>query len=281
MGRDHFRQAQKRRYQFRSYRNPHLDDRRPIRWKLLGLIAGAGVCFFGLMIFLFSHPLFRIERVEIRGIEYIPRGDLEATVTSYAHESALVLFTRRNRFLFSAESLSQKLENAFALSSISVTLQEGTVLVELTERTSNLFWKSQGRLFVVDLEGIVVREMTDPEDTVLVQPNFKELPIFIDKNNVEPAVGSPVLTLEEINQAFTFLTLLESGGIPYTYVEIDRLAGKWARLVTQAGYSILFDLTGDIQMQFRNLIAVLQDQVTDPTGLEYIDLRFGDKVYFK
>ena len=51
--------------------------------------------------------------------------------------------------------------------------------------------------------------------------------------------------------------------------------------MTQVGYSILFDLTGNIDEQFRNLMVVLQEQVEDPTRLEYIDLRFGDKVYFK
>lgn len=281
MHRDYFQQTQKRRYQSRNYRNPHLDHKKPIRWKLVGAFGGGLVVVLGLMTFLFAHPLFGIERVEITGREYIQRAELESLIASYTRESALLVFTRRNRFLFSDDVLAQRLQKTFALSSISVTLQEGMILIDLEERTSNLFWKTQDRLFVVDLEGIVVREITDPEDSILKQPNLKELPIFVDANAVSVSVGSPVLTPEEIENAFQFFTSLKTAGIAYTYIELDRLAGKWVRLVTQTGYSILFDLTGDMNEQFHNLTVVLQEQVEDPTTLEYIDLRFGDKVYYK
>lgn len=281
MHRDYFRQAQKRRYQSRNYRNPHLDHKKPARWRLIGASAGGLVVILGLMTFLFAHPLFRIDRIEITGVEYIPRTELESLVASYTNESALLVFTRRNSFLFSDDVLARRLEETFALSSISVTLQEGTILIDLKERTSNLFWKTQDRLFVVDLEGIVVREITDPEDSMLKQPNLEELPVFVDANDVDVRVGSSVLTPEEIENAFKFFTSLEGAGIAYTSLEIDRLAGKWVQLVTQTGYRILFDPTGDIDEQFHNLAAVLQEQVEDPAGLEYIDLRFGDKVYFK
>ncbi|MEK7620120.1 MAG: hypothetical protein AAB413_02700 [Patescibacteria group bacterium] len=279
--RDYFKQAQKRRYQSRSYRNPHLDGHKPVAWKRIGVAVGVVSLLLVTTAFFFGHDWFEIQHVEVRGVEYIPTQELESAITVYADESALLFFHRSNRFLFSSDVLAQALEDQFALSSVSIGLREGTIFVELEERTSNLFWKTQDRLFVVDLEGIVVREITDPEDSMLQQPNLKKLPIFVDANDVEVHVGSPVLTPEEIESAFHFFTSLETAGIAYTYIELDRLAGKWVQLMTQVGYSILFDLTGNIDEQFRNLMVVLQEQVEDPTRLEYIDLRFGDKVYFK
>ena len=177
--------------------------------------------------------------------------------------------------------MSSVIEKQFALASISVGLQEGNLFITLEERTSNLFWKTQDRLYVVDLEGIIVREVQNDEDAILKQPNLKKLPIFIDKNNVAVDVGSFVLVPEEVENAFRFLDDLTASGIAYQYIELDRLAGKWVRLVTEQGYSILLDLTGDVEEQFKNLTIVLQEQVADPSTLEYIDLRFGDKVYVK
>lgn len=279
--RDYFKQAQKRRYQSRSYRNPHLDGRKPVPWKLIGAVLGIVVVLSGATAFFFGHGWFAVQRVEVRGVEYIPAHELESTITAYTAQPALLFFRRSNRFLFSSEALSLALEDQFALSSVSIGLREGTIFVELKERTSNLFWKTQNRLFVVDLEGVVVREITDPEDSMLKQPNLKELPVFVDANDVSVTIGSPVLTSQEIENAFYFFTSLEDAGIAYTYIELDRLAGKWVQLMTQTGYSILFDLTGNIDEQLHNLTVVLQEQVEDPTRLEYIDLRFGDKVYFK
>ena len=278
--RDHFRQAQKRRYQSRNYRNPHLDGRKPFPWKFVVVALGILVIVLGTIVSVFAHPAFRIRRVEVLGIEYIQPAVLETVVAGYLDERALLFFKRSNRFLFSGSNLSRMLEEQFALAHILVGLQEGTVYVQLEERTSNLFWKTQGRLYVVDLEGVVVREVQDEQDTILQQPNLKELPIFIDTNDVAVDVASLVLTPEEVKSAFTFFEHLTQAGIAYTHIELDRVAGKWVKLVTQQGYSILFDLTGDIDEQYKNLTVVLQE-VADTSTLEYIDLRFGDKVYYR
>ncbi|MBI4435185.1 hypothetical protein HY630_00795 [Candidatus Uhrbacteria bacterium] len=229
---------------------------------------------------MFTHPAFRIQTVVITGVEYLDIATLESTVSGALQDRALLFFTQTNRFLFSPDKLSALLQNQFALASVTVGLREGTLFIQLEERTSQLFWRTQNRLYVVDLEGVVVREVKDEQDSILLQPNLKELPIFIDANNVSVEVGSIVLTPNEVESAFRFLEQLTQGGVVYAYVEIDRLAGKWVKLVTEPGYSILFDLTGDIDAQYRNLIVVLQE-ITDTSALEYIDLRFGDKVYYK
>lgn len=279
--RDYFKQAQKRWYRCRNYRNPHLDCRKPVKWKLIGAILGVVVVLLGIITFFFGHERFEIQYVEIRGVEYIPAHELESTISAYTNESVLFLLHKSNRFLFSSDTLTQILKDQFAFSSVSIGLREGTIFIDLKERSSNLFWKTQNRLFVVDMAGVVVREITDPEDSILKQPNLKELPVFVDTNDMAVSVGSPVLTPEEIENAFIFFTSLESAGIAYFNIELDRLAGKWVKLITQMGYGILFDLSGNIDDQFRNLMLVLREQIDDPARLEYIDLRFGDKVYFK
>ena len=50
---------------------------------------------------------------------------------------------------------------------------------------------------------------------------------------------------------------------------------------TITGFGILFDVSGNIETQYRNLEIVLDDQQQNLDNLEYIDLRFGDRVYFK
>ncbi|MBI4257175.1 hypothetical protein HY626_03930 [Candidatus Uhrbacteria bacterium] len=279
--RDYFQQAQKRRYRARSYRNPHLDGRRPFPWKPVASVVGVLVLVVGILTGIFGHPVFRIDQIEILGVEYLDKVALESIISTHLQDSRLIFFNRSNRFLFSAEELSRLLTEQFALANATIGLQEGTLFVQLEERTSNLFWKTQEKLYVVDLEGVVVREVIDSDDSILQQANLSELPIFIDTNNVAVDVGSRVLTPEEIEQTFVFIEHLRSANIGYSYIEVDRLAGKWVNLMTEQGYSILFDLTGNIDEQFQHLSAVLQEQVEDVAALEYIDLRFGDKVYVK
>lgn len=230
----------------------------------------------GAAIFLLGHPWFDVTRVHVRGVEYIDHATLEQTVSEYMNARALLLFARSNRFLFSGPELAQQIGESFALASIDVGLREETLFITLEERTSNLFWKTSGRLYVVDLDGVVVREVGEDERNART-----DLPLFVDRNNVVVQTGSTVLASEEIDHAFVFLELLGGAGIFTTHVEIDRLAGKWVKVVTDTDYDILIDLSGDMDAQYRRLTAVLNDQVADPSSLEYIDLRFGDRVYFK
>ena len=133
---------------------------------------------------------------------------------------------------------------------------------------------------MVDLEGIVVRAITDEEHTTALQ-STKQLPLFIDLNNVPVDVGSQVLSALEIENALQFYTHLEEAEIKSIQTELDRLAGKWAKVQTEQGFDILIDLAGDIELQYSNLVTLLKDQIPNPSELDYIDLRFGDKVYYK
>ena len=212
--RDYFKQAQKRRYQSRSYRNPHLDGHKPVAWKRIGVAVGVVSLLLVTTAFFFGHDWFEIQHVEVRGVEYIPTQELESAITVYADESALLFFTGQTVFFFPLTFSLKRLRISLPSHRFPLDCREGTIFVELEERTSNLFWKTQDRLFVVDLEGIVVREITDPEDSMLQQPNLKKLPIFVDANDVEVHVGSPVLTPEEIESAFHFLRHLRPLGLP-------------------------------------------------------------------
>lgn len=280
--RDFFKKTQQTSYKHRPYRNPHLKDQpRLMNWKvILSLALFLGVCI-ALTIFFLVHPWFDIAYVEIRGIEHIDREQLEETILDSLHEKVLFIFDRSNRFLFSPTKLIEKMKQSFALASASVGLQGDRLFVSIEERTSNLIWKTQDKTYIVDLEGVVVREVASVSDVSELEAPFNILPIFIDKNNVPVTIGSRILTEDEILNVFLFLKLLKEKQMEYVYTEVDRLAGKWMRLVMVDGYGILFDASGDIEKQYRNLEVVLTNEIVDVSTIEYIDLRFGDKVYYK
>lgn len=50
---------------------------------------------------------------------------------------------------------------------------------------------------------------------------------------------------------------------------------------TEAGYAVLFDPALPIDSQADNLAVVLRERVPDPSRLQYVDVRFGDYVYYK
>lgn len=279
--RDYFRQTQRASYHSRNYRNPHLRGEKNISWKRVGIGIGGCILFVVITTLMLGHSVFQIQHIEITGRQTINRLVLEDSIRQYLDENAFFFFHRSNQFLFSSEQLASILEQAFALATVTIGIQERNVFIHLEERTSNLIWQTQNRLYVVDLEGIVVRAITDEESTTATPRSTKELPLFIDLNNVPVEIGSQVLSAMEIENAIQFYTHLEEAEMRSIQTELDRLAGKWAKVQTEQGFDILIDLAGDIDLQYRNLVTLLKDQIPNPSELNYIDLRFGDKVYYK
>lgn len=224
--------------------------------------------------FLLGHPVFAITRVVILGRVHTPQGELELAVESFMHTSRLLIFRQSNRFLFDVRALEQAVQEQFHLARVVARQQTGTVELTMEERTSNLLWETDGQTYVVDLQGLVVREAL-PQDRGLT------LPLFIDENDLAVTLGTQVMEPKEIENVFRFQKRIGEFGIDFTKTKVNRVAGKWMGIVTMEGYEIYLDASGDIDRQTSNLATLLGQQTVDRTTIEYIDLRFGDQVYYK
>lgn len=226
---------------------------------------------------LWAHPMFQIRNVRIAGIQYTDRDAFSKTIRTYLEEPVFLFFKRQNRFLFNQETLRTRLHESFAFRDLQIQQQGTHVRIQAVERTSQLLWKTGERWFLVDLEGVVIREIAQDEREHLVSI----LPLFVDRNDVQIGVGDHVLTSEETEAVFRFHEHLKTQGIEFVQTEFDRLSGKWVGILTSINYRILFDPSADVDIQAGRLDVLLREKIPDPKLLQYIDLRFGDHVYFK
>jgi hypothetical protein len=294
--RNHFRQRQQRRYKRGAYRNPFLQKTQKLKLSGAKKIVLPILIVFGsfiLLFLLFSHDVFNYHRVEILGTEYIDKMALETLISDYASERSLLFFKQQNQFLFKETVLTEQLLETFALANVELSTREDVIYIQLTERTSNLIWISNAAAYVSDLNGVISRELdletlslafetTDVTSLPKKLQQIRELPRLYDLNNVPVTLGSQVLKEIEAENILRLHDGLDDLGISFERTEIDRLAGKWMRIVTTDGFAILFDASGDIESQLKNLDVVLREEVGESRGgLQYIDLRFGDRVYYK
>ncbi|MBI5793678.1 hypothetical protein HZA87_01135 [Candidatus Uhrbacteria bacterium] len=276
--RDFFRHAERRQYRTRDHENPYFRRVKKIPWKALSLFVGTTIVFLGFLTFLLAHPALAIHEVQIDGLTHIDREEFQTEVSAYLHERVLLFFHRKNQFLFSDEDLRKKLEKKFTFASLTVSQEGKKLSIHVEERNSNLIWMTDQE-YIVDVHGVVVRRLNREDAAEANLASF--LPSFYDINKVPVTVGSTVLTEQEIERVFAFHKILSEQGIGFTQTRLNRLVGGWMSVVTQEGYEIYFDVTGDIEAQGEALKMVLAEQIEDPGDLEYIDVRFGDHVYFK
>jgi len=66
-----------------------------------------------------------------------------------------------------------------------------------------------------------------------------------------------------------------------SHYTIDRLNSDQLTMVTTQGWYVIFRTTDSANDQIARLALLLQNKITDRDQLEYIDLRFGEKTFFK
>lgn len=276
--RDFFRTTQKKQYALGKRRNPYFKSKKN-RINKSYLIFGLSVFILLSCIFiLLNSYFFNISKVHISGIQSIEKKEMETVITNYLNESRLFVLKNKILFFFSEKTLTNELMEAFALSESTIERTGSELVITLKERTANLIWSTAGEDYIVDLNGVVVKKI--PSENINSN-EFNLLPIFIDRNNITVSIGKNVLESDEISNAFLFYDTLEKSGIIVEGIEVDRITGKWMKVNTNQNFFVLFDALADINQQIQNLNTVILSTPDLGRNLEYIDLRFGDHVYYK
>jgi cell division septal protein FtsQ len=264
------------RYQRGKYHNPYFSHEKHFwPWKTIVVaICTPALVVVGLC-FLFSHQAFQIETVSVFGLRQTSKIDFESQVNAYLDSRSLLFFHKSNMFLFNKDELNIQLTKNLSLANVEIDNYDKGIKIKIEERTSNYLWRSGSKTYVVDLDGLIVREMS-PSSL-----NESSLLLFVDLNESEINIGSNVLTKEEILDISNFHKQIGELGITFTQTNINRVAGKWMSLVTSNGYEVYFDASGDIETQVAHLKTLLDQKLIDPASIEYVDLRFGEQIYYK
>ncbi len=286
--RSHFKRVARKKYQSKTQKqkNPYFQNKRKIPLKPLLAAVGCLAFLVAGILFLLGSQRFVINNITISGLEHIDPVELEPIIADYLDDSALLFWSKSNMFLFKTDELSNAISTRFTFADVSVSSSGNDLHLAITERTANLLWVIGEAYFVADLEGVLVRQLSASEAEIVQSSDsdgslIGDLPIFTDKNEIDAQIGDFVLTDTEVKGVFLFHEHLELLNIDFTHTIFDRLAGKWVSVETRQGYSILFDPTASVEDQsvrLQSLISSLEKEVDE---LEYIDLRFGEHVYYK
>lgn len=304
--REQFRLLQRKRYDAKRFSNPYFQREQKRDWRAIVLVTGIGLAAVCLVSVVFASPMLAIRSVEVTGTDTISPDEIRDRVWAELNRRRLGLFHATNRFLYDEERLRDALGSAYAFETLSIvrTCSWGDgcgLAVAVHEKTSQLLWASGERMHLVDLHGVAIRELTTEEIAAWKAPGpppqdplpngslplpettnpLRKLPLFVDLNASAIDVGSTVLTQTEVVNLLEFERRLLAMNVLFSQVDVDRLAGKWMAVKTLAGFNILIDASGDIPAQILNLQVLLRDTLKDTKNLQYIDLRFGDHVYYK
>lgn len=247
-------------------------NRKPFLWAAVGLIVVLGIIY--VILFL---PFWKIKKVEANGTEKVSSAELISAVGEYLGGFKLAKILKGNYLFFSEKKLAEYLKGNFpGLKEISVNkkLPPG-LIVKARDRQKVMVYCGREQCFFLDEDGIAFEsapEIYGGLNVVLkdnsgreTQPGNK----MIEVSLINFMLKAQKVIINDLNMS---LVNFEIGNYPTSDVNVEM----------PEGWKIMLDSKLSLQEQISALKKVLDDKIKDQRNrLEYIDLRIGNRVYYK
>lgn len=261
---------------------------------ILAVVAG--------LLYLFGFASFwNLREVQVSGLQFMSGEDIVKAAEKEMAGHRYLIFSERNRLFFNPDHLKKVLGEEFSFAELKVVVERGAVVIEVKERVSQVLWMTNDIAYFVDVYGTIIRALPNEDAVLLVwhgsnQPRFNgqivegpyprlaylsSLPLIAVEDDAEAVPGDDVLTLGAMAGIIAMDGRLKERGLIVQQFAVEHKDSVWAKALVTEGFDILFDAAGDIESQVGYLTTVLDKSVPDRALLDYVDVRFGDHVYFK
>ncbi len=283
----------------RKYQRPYRIKRRKsvFRSRFLGLFI-LTLIFLGAIFYLISFSsFFQIKEIKILGNQKISSEILENSIKKEIVRKIL-FYNSKSIFLVKLNKIQKNLLKEYPQAA-RVDLKRSfpdKISLKIEERKPiAIFCSAESgteKCFFLDREGIVFEPAENPvrNDGVLEPTsnggisngvnNFSGLPKIVGNIDLFN-LGEKVLESNYLEYILEIKGKLSEN----QKIEIKEFSPSIKKLtaLTAEGWQIFFDPQGNISNQVLNLTAVLKELIPPEKrgNLDYIDLRFGSKVYFK
>ncbi len=268
--------------------------RRRIRavWALGGLVF-CGALFYGVS-WVSYLPQFNISTVSISGAENIKEELITSSIETVLDDGAYRILSRRNIFLYPRESLEDTIIKSFPLvKSVSISRPSTlstTIEVMIEERMAFARWcpTDEAPCYFMDERGFIYLPVdVDAASTTAQSPPSTP---YIFKGDIASSTDSKgSLQVSPVGQWFvqahlpgllSLLKFLGQAGFTPLGAEVE---GQDILVRLQEGFLLKASFGADAGTLIKNLQLVLSSDVLQGKRgeLEYIDLRFGNRVYYK
>ncbi|MDP2630339.1 MAG: hypothetical protein Q8P56_02930, partial [Candidatus Uhrbacteria bacterium] len=257
-----------------------------------------GGLLLGIVYLLFISPVCTIEFVNVKAPEGIDPTAVRSVVFDQMHAPRYRFFSQKNIFLLSERELEANLKNQFLVDSFTLKRKPPhTVEIVFSGKPFRMLWVSGQSVYDVSSEGILAR-VVDPLSPIASaalsrrdgpsrmndKKKVKErtdIPIVVYDGSEPAVVGVSVISPEMLVFVLDAWRLFDQSGIHPAYSTLEK-NNPTIRFVTTEGWSVLLSAIGDPGAQLNHVRQVLDRSFkTKRVGLQYIDARFENRVYYK
>lgn len=284
----------RRMYSQKIYGNPYFRKRRKIRrlsLKVKLIIAGIIIILGGIFWLLLFHSFFIIDNIIIRGSsrveaegERIEESKIKSLIKQQLLEKRLLFFNQNNIFAFNKKRAKKEILKKYYVSNLKINKKlPRTIEINFTEKIAAAVWSENDKYYYIDDAGDILYEIE------ALEINTEDFIILKNKNEQSKIKTSGLTKKLTVGEGYIDFCLMlarkvKDSDILLTYnIFIINEDESTAEIHLVQGPIIYFNIEENLDKQFKKLEILLTEKVKGEMlkKIEYIDLRFGDKIYYK
>jgi cell division septal protein FtsQ len=237
----------------------------------LAVLVGAGWIVYDSA----SSDRFQVRSVDVQGSLLLSRSDIERVA---AVKGANVFWVNR-------AEVEARLRSLPMINHVEVhPYLPDRVDVRIVERQPVAFWISGEQSYLVDREGVILKAVDAEAQHARAcagqpcDPRLASLPTVAQRDG-QPLRAGDRIDASALSTSARLATVLPRVGVQPLAFEWSPEAGL--EVPTREGWRVRFDTQRDLEQQVRAAIAVRQHVASSGASATLIDVRFGDRPYFR
>ena len=283
----------KRRKDFenKTFRNPFFEKRRQPHRKGVFFALG-GIFLIGGFLFL-GYWQLQITTVTIDGADDQVAQTIHQAATSQLAQRRFFIFPQSNLIFFNKKQLVETLKNQYQIAGVNVIKKPRSLNIAVGQQLYRIILISGNTQYYLNDVGLVITEVS-ANNQLTITPvgqgvelvrsgiSASAYPVVIDQSNREISIGGIALAPEKVAFITELVAAFATNRLPdITTLEIRSPAADDLVANTRDGWYAYFSFENSVFQQVNKLLVIINERVTDLARLEYIDLRFGEKVFYK
>lgn len=235
----------------------------------------------------FYIPKFRINDISIEGTNVLDKGQLKEEVIGCLKGKFLKIFPYDNIFILPKAEIAAGLLQKFPILEKAIISRDfpQKISVLLEERKPEALWCisrgatstnsdkfSEEECAFMDEKGFIFQPAPSFSGAIFIK--------FLDERQEPAAIGKKAISETEFQKLLSFKDLLNKNNMEVVKIALKN--NEQYEVYLKEDWYILLNSENEPIPSFNNLELVLGSTIKEKRpGLEYIDLRSGNKVFFK
>jgi cell division septal protein FtsQ len=229
--------------------------------------------------FVLLSSFFVIKDINITGLTRTSSDDINNIIHEQMSENSGLVFKQNNIILFSQKEFLDNLNSKYNFETIDFKKHylDRQIKLKIIERGYALVWSEDDHYYYADNNGNIINE-ANPLDIT-----SKDYPIIYNESDKKIDQNKIFINEDALNFVFDLFDKLKNN----TYnIDMEKFIinneTNSLKLKVVAGPEVMFNIKDTVDGQIEKLILIKDNQLKNTfSSQEYVDLRFGDRIYYR